>query len=163
MEFSNEHQRRLAMLKAALPYVPPQNKKAMEIILQADNLLCLASEVSSNDDDMTLRAAQADTPATPAVYEKLLLNIKDYCTPAESEIVRMLLNFLHADELFKNYRDFTKNHYAMQTEEYNENDNQNFTMEFLMSQLSPKQRTTFEQVTNIMNNKNNKGDEQVYE
>lgn len=53
------------MLKAALPYVPPQNKKAMEIILQADNLLCLASEVSSNDDDMTLRAAQADTPATP--------------------------------------------------------------------------------------------------
>ena len=160
MEFSNEHQRRLAMLKAALPYVPPQNKKAMEIILQADNLLCLASEVSSNDDDMTLRAAQADTPA---VYEKLLLNIKDYCTPAESEIVRMLLNFLHADELFKNYRDFTKNHYAMQTEEYNENDNQNFMMEFLMSQLSPKQRTTFEQVTNIMNNKNNKGDEQVYE
>ena len=160
MEFSNEHQRRLAMLKAALPYVPPQNKKAMEIILQADNLLCLASEVSSNDDDMTLRAAQ---PATPAVYEKLLLNIKDYCTPAESEIVRMLLNFLHADELFKNYRDFTKNHYAMQTEEYNENDNQNFMMEFLMSQLSPKQRTTFEQVTNIMNNKNNKGDEQVYE
>lgn len=163
MEFSNEHQRRLAMLKAALPYVPPQNKKAMEIILQTDNLLCLASEVSSNDDDMTLRAAQADTPATPAVYEKLLLNIKDYCTPAESEIVRMLLNFLHADELFKNYRDFTKNHYAMQTEEYNENDNQNFMMEFLMSQLSPKQRTTFEQVTNIMNNKNNKGDEQVYE
>lgn len=163
MEFSNEHQRRLAMLKAALPYVPPQNKKAMEIILQADNLLCLASEVSSNDDDLTLRAAQADTPATPAVYEKLLLNIKDYCTPAESEIVRMLLNFLHADELFKNYRDFTKNHYAMQTEEYNENDNQNFMMEFLMSQLSPKQRTTFEQVTNIMNNKNNKGDEQVYE
>ena len=151
------------MLKAALPYVPPQNKKAMEIILQADNLLCLASEVSSNDDDMTLRAAQADTPATPAVYEKLLLNIKDYCTPAESEIVRMLLNFLHADELFKNYRDFTKNHYAMQTEEYNEKDNQNFMMEFLMSQLSPKQRTTFEQVTNIMNNKNNKGDEQVYE
>ena len=60
MEFSNEHQRRLAMLKAALPYVPPQNKKAMEIILQADNLLCLASEVASNDndDDMTLRAAQ---------------------------------------------------------------------------------------------------------
>ena len=163
MEFSNEHQRRLAMLKAALPYVPPQNKKAMEIILQADNLLCLASEVSSNDDDMTLRAAQADTPATPAVYEKLLLNIKDYCTPAESEIVRMLLNFLHADELFKNYRDFTKNHYAMQTEEYNENDNQNFMMEFLMSQLSPKQRTTFEQVTNIMNNKNNKGHEPVYE
>ena len=166
MEFSNEHQRRLAMLKAALPYVPPQNKKAMEIILQADNLLCLASEVASNDndDDMTLRAAQADTSATPAVYEKLLLNIKDYCTPAESEIVRMLLNFLHADELFKNYRDFTKNHYAMQTEEYSENDNQNFMKEFLMSQLSPKQRTTFEQVTNIMNNKtNNKGEEQVYE
>ena len=164
MEFSNEHQRRLAMLKAALPYVPPQNKKAMEIILQADNLLCLASEVSSNDDDMTLRAAQADIPAAPAVYEKLLLNIKDYCTPAESEIVRMLLNFLHADELFKNYRDFTKNHSAMQTEEYSENDNQNFMMEFLMSQLTPKHRTTFEQVTNIMNNKNNnKGEENVYE
>ena len=151
------------MLKAALPYVPPQNKKAMEIILQADNLLCLASEVSS-DDDMTLRAAQADAPAAPAVYEKLLLNIKDYCTPAESEIVRMLLNFLHADELFKNYRDFTKNHSAMQAEEYSENANQNFMMEFLMSQLSPKQRTTFEQVTNIMNNKNNnKGEETVYE
>lgn len=162
MEFSNEHQRRLAMLKAALPYVPPQNKKAMEIILQADNLISLATEVSANDDDMTLRAAQTNVPAaTPAVYEKLLLNIKDYCTPAESEVVRMLLNFLHADELFKNYRDFTKNHAAMQAEEYSENDNQNFMMEFLMSQLSPKQRTTFEQVANIMNNK--KGEDKAYE
>ena len=73
MEFSNEHQRRLAMLKAALPYVPTQNKKAMEIILQADNLISLATEVSTNDDDMTLRAAQADTPATPAVYENCFL------------------------------------------------------------------------------------------
>ncbi|MBU5478714.1 hypothetical protein KQI69_05800 [Eubacterium sp. MSJ-13] len=161
MEFSNEHQRRLAMLKAALPYVPPQNKKAMEIILQADNLISLATEVSTNDDDMTLRAAQTDTPATPAVYEKLLLNIKDYCTPAESEIVRMLLNFLHADELFKNYRDFTKSHASIHTDEYGENDNQNFMMEFLMSQLSPKQRTTFEQVATIMNNK--KGDDKAYE
>ncbi len=161
MEFSNEHQRRLAMLKAALPYVPPQNKKAMEIILQADNLISLATEVSTNDDDMTLRAAQADAPATPAVYEKLLLNIKDYCTPVESEVVRMLLNFLHADELFKNYRDFTKNHTAMHAEEYSENDNQNFMMEFLMSQLSPKQRTTLEQVTNIMNSK--KGEDKAYE
>ena len=129
MEFSNEHQRRLAMLKAALPYVPPHNKKAMA--------------------------------ATPAVYEKLLLNIKDYCTPAESEVVRMLLNFLHADELFKNYRDFAKTHSAVKSEEYSENSTQNFMMEFLMSQLSPQQRTTFEQVSKVMNNK--KGEEKVYE
>ena len=148
MEFSNEHQRRLAMLKAALPYVPPHNKKAMEIILQADNLISLATEVSQNDDEMTLRAAQAEAAATPAVYEKLLLNIKDYCTPAESEVVRMLLNFLHAGELFK-------------SEEYSENSTQNFMMEFLMSQLSPQQRTTFEQVSKVMNNK--KGEDKVYE
>ena len=161
MEFSNEHQRRLAMLKAALPYVPPQNKKAVEIILQADNLISLAAEVSESDDEMTLHAAQADYPATPAVYEKLLLNIKDYCTPAESEIVRMLLNFLHADELFKNYRDFTKTHAAVKSEEYGENDTRNFMMEFLMSQLSPQQRSTFEQVSNIVNIQ--KGDDKLYE
>ena len=112
MEFSNEHQRRLAMLKAALPYVPPQN-------------------------------------------------IKDYCTPAESEVVRMLLNFLHAGELFKNYRDFAKTHSAVKSEEYSENSTQNFMMEFLMSQLSPQQRTTFEQVSKVMNNK--KGEDKVYE
>ena len=151
MEFSNEHQRRLAMLKAALPYVPPHNKKAMEIILQADNLISLATEVSQNDDEMTLRAAQAEAAATPAVYEKLLLNIKDYCTPAESEVVRM----------FKNYRDFAKTHSAVKSEEYSENSTQNFMMEFLMSQLSPQQRTTFEQVSKVMNNK--KGEEKVYE
>ena len=144
MEFSNEHQRRLAMLKAALPYVPPHNKKAMEIILQADNLISLATEVSQNDDEMTLR-----------------VNIKDYCTPAESEVVRMLLNFLHADELFKNYRDFAKTHSAVKSEEYSENSTQNFMMEFLMSQLSPQQRTTFEQVSKVMNNK--KGEDKVYE
>lgn len=161
MEFSNEHQRRLAMLKAALPYVPPHNKKAMEIILQADNLISLATEVSQNDDEMTLRAAQAEAAATPAVYEKLLLNIKDYCTPAESEVVRMLLNFLHAGELFKNYRDFAKTHSAVKSEEYSENSTQNFMVEFLMSQLSPQQRTTFEQVSKVMNNK--KGEEKVYE
>ena len=110
------------LLKAALPYVPPHNKKAMEIILQADNLISLATEVSQNDDEMTLRAAQAEAASTPAVYEKLLLNIKDYCTPAESEVVRMLLNFLHADELFKNYRDFAKTHSAVKSEEYSEKD-----------------------------------------
>ena len=102
MEFSNEHQRRLAMLKAALPYVPPQNKKAMEIILQADNLLCLASEVASNDDDMTLRAAQADTSATPAVYEKLLLNIKDYCTPAGTVKCLWLYDLMQGSEYLLN-------------------------------------------------------------
>lgn len=161
MEFSNEHQRRLAMLKAALPYVPPQNKKAMEIILQADNLISLATEISEGDDEMTLRAAQADASASPAVYEKLLLNIKDYCTPAESEVVRMLLNFLHADELFKNYRDFAKTHSVIKNEDSCENDSRNFMMEFLMSQLSPQQRTTFEQVSKVMNNQ--KGEEKVYE
>ena len=161
MEFSNEHQRRLAMLKAALPYVPPHNKKAMEIIIQADNLISLATDISENDNEMSLRAAQADVAASPAVYEKLLLNIKDYCTPAESEVVRMLLNFLHADELFKNYRDFANAHSMVKGEESTESDNRNFMMEFLMSQLSPQQRTTFEQVTKVMNNQ--KGDEKVYE
>lgn len=159
MEFSNEHQRRLAMLKAALPYVPPQNKRAMEIILQADNLISLVTEVSETDNDLTLRAAQTDTVASGAIYEKLLLNIKDYCTPAESEIVRMLLNFLHADELFKNYRDFAKTHSVTKDGEPVENDNRNFMMEFLMSQLSPQQRTTFEQVANAVNMQ--KGDNNI--
>ena len=49
MPIQNEHERHIEMLKAALPYVPPENRHAMEIILQADSLVNLAMQPPSAD------------------------------------------------------------------------------------------------------------------
>ena len=59
MEYKNEHQRQIAILEAAMPYVAPDNRYALQLILQADNFINLARHGGEND----LEAAEAGAAA----------------------------------------------------------------------------------------------------
>lgn len=178
MQVQNERERHIAMLKAALPYVAPENRHAMEIILQANSLVSLATQPPSADISINSIDGEEGGTFMPDP-EAMLMNIREYCTKRESETIQVLLNFIHADKLFKSYREFTSSHPDMlEAAEINNNatplsilfqlinglgslsgnfnkdapSGKNFMMEFLMSQLSPEQKTTLQQLQGIMSN-----------
>lgn len=164
-----EHDRHLSMLRAAIPYVSPESRHAMEIILQTDTLIHLAK----NGPECELSSCGLDEEKPPdavANAEALLLHIKEFCTPKETETISLILNFIHADRLFKSYKEFAGTHPDMlQAADVTPNSSspieilfqmingiggmtngkengQNYMMEFLMSQLSPEQKAIFEQL-----------------
>lgn len=173
----NERQRRMAMLKAAMPYAAPESRHAIELLLQADTLINLAShppaaELSAADID------EDDGGAMRANPEEMLMHIREFCTPIENDMLQTLLNFMHAGRLFQKYRQFAHSHPDMAMAGTDAPNNSsplstllglinglgaldsglrssngkanNYMMEFLMSQLSPEQRETFSQLQNIM-------------
>ena len=127
---SNERERRMAMLRAALPYTSGPRHHALEMILQANTLYHIASHPPEEND---LEACGMETHP-----EEMLLQLQEYCTPREADFIQMILNFRKARQLFQNYRDFTSSH--------SDSENPNNMMDFLFSQLPPEQRQLFEQV-----------------
>ena len=179
MSSSNEHDRHISMLRAAIPYVSPESRHAMEILLQADTLIHLAqSGPESELSTCGLEAAETDSEQTDPISnaEALLIHIREFCTPKESETISLILNFIHADRLFKSYKDFTDAHPDMlKAADISQkpsspieilfqmingigsitggkNTDKNYMLEFLMSQLNPEQKAIFEQYKNIMYN-----------
>lgn len=184
MEYDNEKDRHMAILEAALPYVAPTNRRAIELLLQSNSLLRLVRE----SPDHSLEAAEAPSMNTNNPQE-LLVHIQDFLTPKESDFVKTILNFMNANKIFQNYQEFAREQAANQgddadlsaatlpsannplqilfslinslgtfgnlfssngmTEQTPQN---NMLMEFMMSQLSPEQKATFEQFQNIMYN-----------
>ena len=143
MEYRNEHQRQMAILEAALPYVAPNSRHAIQIFLQADSLVSLArNEAPDAGGDYALEAAESQA-ANAAGYgnnlQEMLLQVQEHLTPGESEIVQTLLNFMNAGRLLRRYREF------------NQNANANTSLrDFLIAQLGPEQKASFEQLQNII-------------
>lgn len=186
MEYKNEHQRQIAILEAAMPYVAPDNRHALQLILQADTLVNLARNGGEND----LQAAEAGAAAVPFQPnpQEMLQNIQKFLTPRESDIVQTILNFMNAHKLFRNYNDFIREKSGEDTDTPDlaaaSSQNQSgplqilfqlinglgslggglnsssgstpqnsLLQDFLLSQLNPEQKMTFEQLKNIMYNK----------
>ncbi len=177
MPNQNERERHIAMMRAALPYVSPQSRHSMEILLQANSLINLAMQPQTPElTGYSLDENENGQAFTPNP-EAMLMNIREYCTPKEADTIQILLNFIHADRLFKSYREFANSHPDMpKADEINagttplntlfqlinglgslsgginksDNSHSNFMMQFLMSQLSPEQKETFENLQNIM-------------
>lgn len=175
----NEHERHMSMLRAAIPYIPPQSRHAMELILQADTLVALAASGPKAElEGCGLEAAEDNNHNENQGFtpdpEALLMHIREFCTPKETEIIQVILNFIHADHLFKSYKDFTKAHSdTLQAAEVSQTPNSpldtlfqminsiggltgssgpNQMLEFLISQLKPEQKSAFEQLKAIMQN-----------
>lgn len=185
MEYKNEHQRQIAILEAAMPYVAPDNRHALQLILQADTFINLARHNGEND----LEAAEAGAAAIPFQPnpQEMLQNIQKFLTPRESDVVQTLLNFMNARKLFQNYTDFVREKSGESPEALdfsaasfqnqsgplqilfqlinglgslvrglnassNNASQNNLLQDFLLSQLNPEQKMTFEQLRNIMYN-----------
>ena len=175
---TEERERRMAMLRAAQPYTSGQQRYALDLLLQANTLINTARGGMSGD----LEACE--TAARP---EEMLLHMQEYCTPRESDLVQMILNFIKAGHLFQNYREFMAAHgdpadsgdlqaagLGMPTANPlqmllqilggfggmgNQNGN-NQLMEFLITQLSPEQQQLFEQLRGFTNETGNDEEQQ---
>lgn len=157
---TEERDRRMAMLRAAQPYTSGRQRYALDLVLQANALLSTARGGMAGD----LEACE--TTARP---EEMLMHMQEFCTPREADLVQMILNFIKADHLFQNYRDFM----AQQGPDENPDlhaagfsspsanplqmllqllggfggmGSSNHLMEFLITQLSPEQQQLFEQL-----------------
>lgn len=126
----NERERRMAMLRAALPYTSGPRHHALEMLLQVDTLYHIASHPPEESD--------LESCSMESHPEEMLMQIQEYCTPREADFIQMLLNFRKARQLFQNYRDFTSSH--------SDAENTSNMMDFLFSQLPPEQRQLFEQM-----------------
>ena len=160
---TEERERRMAMLRAAQPYTSGQQRYALDLLLQANTLINTARGGMAGD----LEACE--TAARP---EEMLLHMQEYCTPRESDLVQMILNFIKAGHLFQNYREFmadlikTANPLQMLLQLLggfggmgNQNGN-NQLMEFLITQLSPEQQQLFEQLRGFTNETGNDEEQQ---
>lgn len=163
MQVPPEHNRHMAMLKAALPYVMPESRRAIEVMLQADALIHTARGMQEQEDyGLTAAEVQLDgegKTGTPAPFradpENMLQCIREYCTPREADFIQTILNVLQANRLFRNYREFQKTHPAASHSDLSAaqtGGTNNQLMEFLLSQLAPEQKSTFEQFQRIMYN-----------
>lgn len=161
MQVPPEQNRHMAMLRAALPYVMPDSRRAIEVVLQADALIHTARGMQAQD-DYGLEAAEfqldGEGNSAPAPHkpdpENMLLSIQEYCTPRESDLIQTLLNVLQANRLFRNYREFQRTHPVNNSElsAAQTGNSNNQLMEFLLTQLAPEQKSTFEQLQRIMYN-----------
>lgn len=165
MPTTSEHNRHMAMLRAAIPYVMPQNRHAIEMLLQADALINTArgfsrgndyplesAEFHDNPEEFQTNGASQNMQPDP---ENMLLHIQEYCSPRESDLIQTALNFIRAGKLFRGYQEFQQAHPLMQTGETPGNypsGNHNQLMEFLLTRLNPEQKTIFEQMQQIMYN-----------
>ena len=144
MEYQNNRQRHLAILEAAMPYVAPESRHAIQMLLQTESLIHLAQQ-GTDSSDYALEAAE-DSQSSQNNVKDMLLHIQEYLTPRESDLVQTILNFMNAGTLFQNYREFARRH-GRETPSQN-----NMMRDFLLSQLNPEQKATFEQLQNIMYN-----------
>lgn len=106
MEYKNEHQRQMAILEAAMPYMAPDGRYAAKLLLQADSFTRLARYGENHD----LEAAEADAASTPYQTnpQEMLQNIQRFLTPREADVVQTILNLMNARTLFQNYSKFVQ-------------------------------------------------------
>ena len=146
-QFIDEHT--VNIFRAALPHVGPQVQGGMNVILKANDLMGTIEEMGRPGElsAMGLNNEEKDP-------ELLLTSIRSACLPREVEMIDTLLNFMRARKIFNAYQSYNQN--ILQTAEMDRNkrnngDNRNGLMDFLMSQLSPEQRSTFEMFNMVMN------------
>ncbi len=150
-QFIDEHT--INIFKAALPYTRPQMQSGMNVLLKANDLMSTVQEMNNPGElqSMELNSEQRDP-------EMLLTSIRSACLPAEVEMVDTILNFIKARKIFNAYQSYNQN--ILQAAEIDKNkrsggENRNGLMDFLMSQLSPEQRSTFEMFNMVMNTMSN--------
>lgn len=161
----SEHKRQMSILRAAIPYVMPESRRAIEIVLQADALVNTARNYSANM-DYPLESAEfheggGETALQPPSEsfqpdpENMLLHIQEFCSPRESDLIQTMLNFIRAGKLYRGYQEFQKAHPLSKQsdlEAASTSGNNNQLIEFLLSRLNPEQKTILEQMRQVMYN-----------
>jgi len=146
----------LDIIRAALPYVNSKTRNGMEVAIKTGEL---AETFQSMGETPVLEACDLGNDTTDV--EGLLVSIQSVCMGPEKELVNTLLNFYKTRNLYQSYQAFRQN--TLQQPELNaaslNSGNQttssnNTIVDFLMSQLTPEQKSTFDTINMLLSSGN---------
>lgn len=144
--FQISYNHTIEIMRNALPYINTPAKKPMHMIIKVGELL----DAISGNDSSELSACDIGNDSID--MEGMLSNIKGLCSISEQETIDMILNFIKVQRLYSTYQAFTKSNFSSGKE--SSNSDSGGMMDFLMSQLTPEQRTSFETMTMMLNSIN---------
>lgn len=149
----------LNIIRAALPYVTTRTRSNMEVAIKTGEL---AESFQSAGSTPELEACDLENETVDV--EGLLVSVQNVCVGRERDMINTALNFFKTRSLYQSYQTFRRN--SLQPElqaasvngsgsgsRHSSNPN-NTMMDFLMSQLSPEQKSTFDAMNMIMNSGN---------
>lgn len=139
---ANKHM--IDILRAALPHLNGSTKKPIELAVQASEFF---DNLSSLQNTNELSACSFENE--PIDVESLLVHIQDVCNESEKEMIHMILNFLNARKIYQAYDAFR----SISNQGTNDAtfSNPPNMMDFLTSQLSSEQKSTFDNLSMMMN------------
>jgi hypothetical protein len=154
------------ILKAAFPYLDSDSQQSVDIFVKTGELITTVKEFSHNNSVASLSVRKQSID-----LEALLTNVREVCYPREREFIDVILNIFKAKNLYQTYMTLTQvmASQSQETEgfegsEYNSGTDfsGNFgsmagmkidpdMMEMLTSMLTPEQKSTFENLSMILN------------
>lgn len=146
----------LSIIRAALPYVNSKTRNGMEVAIKTGEL---AETFQAAEHSPELSACDLENDSTD--IEGLLVSVQNVCHGPEKEMVNTVLNFIKTRKLYQSYQEFRKNNLqpelqaaSMNGSSSNDSSNNNMMLNFLMSQLTPEQKSTFDAMNMILNSGN---------
>ncbi|SFR80138.1 hypothetical protein [Anaeromicropila populeti] len=131
------------ILKAALPYVDNRTKQSMEVAIKTSEL---AESFATIGKSPELEAC--DIGQSQFNLEGMLTSIQTVCTTSEKELINTVLNFIKARNLYQSYEVFKQNNPTPELKAASTNNGMHASVapiiEFLLTQLSPEQKATFD-------------------
>lgn len=148
----------LNIIRAALPYVNSKTRNGMEVAIKTGEL---AETFQGAATAPELEACDLENDTVD--MEGLLLSVQNVCVGPERDMVNTALNFFKARNLYESYQVYRRNNLQPELQAASMNgdgasqqnsSNNNMMLNFLMSQLSPEQKSTFDAMNMIMNSGN---------
>lgn len=139
------------ILNAAIPYIHPKNQKIIKTIVKATEFLDLVTSSSTEDE---MEACNLNSSGID--IEGMFGSIRQFCTSKEREFIDMIMNFIQAKKLFSVYRLFSSNSDSKDNpfSDFSESSSNLNMMDMLSSMLSSEQKSTFDNLSTILNTMN---------
>ena len=135
----------LQVLKAAAPYVGAQARAPIQVLIQAGEL---SYQLRHMPEEAELSAY--DLEDDRADIENLLVHVQEVATPRERESIQTMLNFVRAGKMMQSYQRFMQTRPPFSAQE----GSSSMMMDFLLSQLSPEQRSNLDMLRSVMEMQN---------
>lgn len=143
----------LNIIRAALPYVNSRTRNGMEAAIKTGEL-AETFQMARKEPELEAYELSNDT----VDVEGLLTSVQSVCVGQEREMVNTALNFYKTRNLYQSYQEFRRNSMQAELQAASLNSGtgkasspNNTMMEFLLSQLTPEQKSTFEAMSMMIN------------
>lgn len=145
----------LNIIRAALPYVNSRTRNNMEVALKTGELAETFQSARQTPELQT-----CDLGEDTMDVEGLLVSIQNVCMGRDRDMINTALNFYKTRNLYRSYQEFRKESLNPELQAAsvggngNTNNPNNTMFNFLMSQLTPEQKSTFDAMNMLMNSGN---------